>query len=186
LDRTGLLGNIYESVIYIDQGRIWLDAEGHTEEGRISYRKGLALALEAFKEAQRKTPEDLELLIVAEYTFIGQELHFCAPSDKKTINSLTQALEDFDGAFLVLNVIQKPAYYKAVEQSYSHHVQNRYNKMPKDVFHVACFGHITRINNILRSPGINLAEKTLLEQRLSNIKTAQSVYLQKQKNVLGG
>jgi hypothetical protein len=43
LDRTGLLGNIYESVIYIDQGRIWLDAEGQAEEGRISYRKGLVL-----------------------------------------------------------------------------------------------------------------------------------------------
>jgi hypothetical protein len=72
-----------------------------------------------------------------------------------------------------------------VEQSYSHHIQNRYNKMPKDVFHVSCFGHITRINNILRSPGINLAEKTLLEQRLANIKTAQAAYLEKQKAIFG-
>jgi hypothetical protein len=56
--------------------------------------------------------------------------------------------------------------------------------MPKDALHVACSGHITRINNSLRTPGINLAEKALLEQRLSNIKTAQTVYLQKQEHVL--
>jgi hypothetical protein len=185
LDRAGLLNNIYESVIYIDQGRKWLNTEGQAEEGRIGYRKGLALALEAFQEVQIKAPEDLELPIVAEYTFIGQELQFCTPSDKKTINSLTQAVEDFDGAFRALKIIQKPAHYKLVEQSYSLHIQNRYNKMPKDVFHVACFGHIVRINNILRSPGINLSEKVLLEQRLSNIKTVQSIYLQKQKIVLG-
>jgi hypothetical protein len=79
----------------------------------------------------------LELTIVAEYTFVGQELQFCDSSDKETINSLTQAIEDFDGAFLVLKIIQKPAQYKWVEQSYSRHIQNRYNKMPKDVFHVS-------------------------------------------------
>jgi hypothetical protein len=184
LERTGLLNSIYESVIYIDQGRKWLDTEGQAEEGRTSYRKGLSLALEAFQAVQIKTHEDLELTIVAEYTFIGQELQFCDPSDRKTINSLTQAIEDFDGAFLVLKIIQKPAQYKLVEQSYSHHIQDRYNKMPKDVFHVSCFGHITRINNILRSPGINRAEKTLLEQRLANIKTAQAVYHAKQKATL--
>jgi hypothetical protein len=109
LDRVGLLNSIHKSVIFIDQGRKWLDIEGRAEEGRISYRKGLALALEAFQEIQIKTHEDLELTIVAEYTFVGQELQFCDPSDKKTINSLTQAIEDFDGAFLVLKIIQKPA-----------------------------------------------------------------------------
>jgi hypothetical protein len=49
-----LLNSIYESVIYIDQGRKWLDIEGQAEEGRISYRKGLALALEAFQAVQIK------------------------------------------------------------------------------------------------------------------------------------
>jgi len=56
--------------------------------------------------------------------------------------------------------------------------------MPKDAFHRACGGHKTRLNNILRSPGINLTEKKLLEQRLTNIITAQSVYYEKQKKAL--
>jgi iron uptake system EfeUOB component EfeO/EfeM len=141
--------------------------------------------MESFKETQTDAVEDLELLVGAEYTFVSQELNYCTPSDKKTINSLTQAVKDFDEAFLALKIIQKAAHYKILEQGISHRRDYRYNGMPKDCFHVACAGHITRIANALKTPGINLAEKALLEQRLSNIKTAQAVYLQKQKTVLG-
>jgi hypothetical protein len=42
------------------------------------------------------------------------------------------------------------------------------------------------IDNILRSPGINLAEKMLLEQRFTNMITSQSVYLEKQKHIILG
>jgi hypothetical protein len=41
------------------------------------------------------------------------------------------------------------------------------------------------MENHLKTPGINLSEKTLLEQRISNMKTAQAVYFQKQKKALG-
>jgi hypothetical protein len=104
LDRAGLLVKIADSVSSIDQGRKWLDTEGKAEAGRVSYRTGLALAMEAFKEAETAAVDDLEILFVAEYTFINQELHYCASSDKKTISSLSQAVEDFDDGFLVLKI----------------------------------------------------------------------------------
>ena len=53
-------------------------------------------------------------------------------------------------------------------------------------FHHACISHKTRLKNILRSPGINLIEKALLRQRLSNLSTAQSGYIEKQKKALEG
>jgi hypothetical protein len=56
--------------------------------------------------------------------------------------------------------------------------------MPKDAFHVACAGHKARLDNILKSPGINLLEKELLKQRQANMITAQSVYLEMQKKLL--
>jgi hypothetical protein len=56
--------------------------------------------------------------------------------------------------------------------------------MPKDAFHVACSGHYQRITNSLKVSGINSAEKELLYQRRSNMTTAQSVYLEKQKKIL--
>ena len=54
---------------------------------------------------------------------------------------------------------------------------------PKDSFHIACIGHKTRIQNILRSPGIDPIEKSLLKQRFSNIVAAQNSYIEKQKKV---
>ena len=41
--------------------------------------------------------------------------------------------------------------------------------------------HRTRLQNILRSPGIDPIEKSLLKQRFANLATAQSGYIEKQK-----
>jgi hypothetical protein len=97
---------------------------------------------------------------------------------------LNQAIADFDRAFAVLEIFKKPAQYKIVEKCLGLRSAFWHHKMPKDAFHVACLGHIARLDNILSSPGINLLEKELLEQRLANIRTAQSIYFQKQKKLL--
>jgi predicted nucleic acid-binding protein len=184
LDKVGLSGKIYTSVTTIYQGRKWLDTEGLEGEGRISYKEGLALAIEAFRAVQECAADDLHTLFVAEYMFLAQELEFCAPREIKAITSLTKAIQEFDGAFLALEVLQNAEIYQFAEKTYSHRAEFRYKEMPKDAFHVACAGHKARIDNILRTPGINLTEKELLKQRYSNIVTAQSVYLEKQKKTL--
>jgi hypothetical protein len=185
MDQTGLLNEILKAAETIDQGRKWLDTDGLEREGRINYRKGLARAALAFAEANANVPHDLELLIVAEYTFLNQELHFCASQDTKTIQSLTQALRSFDESLSALRVVESGAAYSAVDQCLPYRKEYRYYGMPKDSFHIACIGHKTRIANILRSPGINLGEKDLLERRYANIITAQAVYVKKQKQALG-
>jgi hypothetical protein len=63
--------------------------------------------------------------------------------------------------------LQNAETYILLEKVFSHRPEFRYKGMPKDAFHVACAGHILRIKNILKSPGINLVEKGLLEQRRS-------------------
>jgi hypothetical protein len=173
-------------VSLINNGRKWLDTEGHEAEGRISYRKGLAIALEAFREVGCHIDEDIDTALVAEYTFLSQELESCAAKDKIARASLSTAIEDVDGAFLALKVTNDEAGYRCVDQALSHHAQFRYKNMPKDAFHVACQGHKTRILNILKSPGINLAEKELLECRCANVVTAQGAYLRKQQKITGG
>jgi hypothetical protein len=185
LDRTGLLAKIFDSASTIAQGRKWLDTDGLEHEGRINYRKGLALGLEAFREAQTHAHEDLYSLFIAEYTFLGQEFEFCVPQDTKTKTSLSKAISEFDEAFLALEVLGNAVGYKFAEKTYSTRTEFRYKGMPKDRFHVACAGHIVRIENILKSPVINFLEKELLQQRQENIKTAQAVYLEKQKKIIG-
>jgi hypothetical protein len=123
-------------------------------------------------------------MILAEYTFLSQELYFCEKTDKDSFNSLTQALQSFDDAFLVLEVVEDKTLYQAVEKSHPHSKKYRVGGFPKDAFHIACGGHKTRLQNILRTPGLDPIEKALLKQRFINLSAAQGGYIEKQKSAL--
>ena len=185
MDRDGLILKIYHSVERIYQGRLWLHMEGLEGNGRISYETGLEAAMKSFQMAQSQAQNDLQQVILAELTFIMQELQYCDLSDSHATSSLEQAASSFEDALRVLEVVEDSKLYEAVEKSYPTHRKYRYKKMPKDALHSACIAHCTRIGNILRAPGINMAEKALLGQRSENMKTAQSVYLEKQKAAMG-
>jgi len=182
LDLTGLLIRIANAAANIDSGRKGFATRGKEQEGRISYEGGIAEALAAFKEAQ--TTADPQTMILAEYTFLTQEFEFCEKSDKDSLNSLTQAIQYFDDAFLVLKTVEDSTLYKAVETAIPHNKKFRVNGYPKDSFHIACGSHIARIKNMLRTPGIDPIEKSLLKQRLANLPTAQNGYIEKQKKAL--
>jgi hypothetical protein len=182
LDPTGLVYSIITATSNIDFGRKGFATRGKAEEGRISYETGIAEALSAFKEAQATA--DPQIMILAEYTFLTQELQFCDKSDKDSFISLTQAIQSFDDAFLVLKTVEDSALYQAVETAIPHHKKYRVGGFPKDSFHVAYGSHKTRILNILRSPDIDPIEKALLKQRLVNLPTAQDGYIEKQKKAL--
>jgi hypothetical protein len=137
-----------------------------------------------FQEIRTQAAEDLAILILAEYTFPGQEHEFCVPRDTKAIISLKKAIQEFDEAFFALNILKNAEIYISAEKTYSTRAEFRYKGMPKDAFHAACAGHKARLDNILKVPGINAAEKELLKQRYSNMVTAQLVYLEKQKKIL--
>ena len=180
---TGLLTRIANAAASIDSGRKGFATWGKEHEGRISYERGISVALSAFKEAQATA--DPQTIILAEYTFLTQELQFCDKSDKDSLGSLTQAIQSFDDAFLVLQIVDDSAIYQGAEKSHPHHKKYRVSGgFPKDSFHVACSSHKTRIQNILRSPGIDPIEKDLLKQRLVNLPTAQNGYIEKQKKAL--
>jgi hypothetical protein len=182
LDQIGLAGSITNAVIYIDAGRKGFAIRGKAEEGRIFYESGIAEALTAFKEAQTTT--DPQTLILAEYTFITQELQFCEKSDKDSISSLTKAIQSFDDAFLALTVVEDSTAYQGVEKAIPHCKEYRVKGFPKDSFHIACGSHKTRIKNMLRTPGVDSIEKVLLKQRLANLTAAQNGYIEKQKKAL--
>jgi hypothetical protein len=181
LAKTGLLRSIADAALAIDYGRKGFATRGKAEEGRISYEKGIADAMSAFKEAQATA--DPQTMILAEYTFLTQELQFCDKSDKESFNSLNKAIQRFDDAFLALRAVENP-HYKIVDETTPHDKDYRVSGYPKDSFHIACGSHTTRIKNMLRTPGIDPIEKVLLKQRLANLPTAQNGYIEKQKRAL--
>jgi hypothetical protein len=182
LDPTGLVSSIYEATIAIDFGRKGFATRGKAEEGRISYEDGIAKAMSAFQEAQATA--DPQTIILAEYTFLSQELEFCEKTDKDSLSSLTQAIQSFDDAFLALKVVENKTPYQGVEDSIPHSKKYRVSGFPKDSFHIACIGHRTRIQNILRTPGLDPIEKALLKQRFVNLSAGQGGYVEKQKKAL--
>jgi hypothetical protein len=179
LVKIGLVNSIYDAAAGIDYGRKGFATRRKAEEGRISYEKGIALALSAFQEAQISA--DSQTLILAEYTFISQELQFCDKSDKDSITSLTKAIRSFDDAFLALTVVEDSAAYQNTEKTIPHDKKYRVKSFPKDSFHIACGSHKTRIQNMLKTPGIDPIEKALLKQRFVNLSAAQNGYIEKLK-----
>jgi hypothetical protein len=173
-------------MIFIDSGRKGFATRGKTEKGRISYEDGIAEAMTAFQEASNQriaASVDPQTIILAEYTFISQELQLCDKADKDSINSLTKAIQNFDDAFLALKAVESNM-YQAVENAIPHDKKYRVNGLPKDAFHIACLSHKTRIKNVLRFSGIDPIEKTLLKLRFANLSAGQEGYIEKQKKAL--
>ena len=183
LDLTGLLSSVYEAAAAIDSGRKGFATRGKEQEGRINYEDGIAQAMSAFKEAQATI--DPEAIILAEYTFITQELEFCEKTDKAAISSLSRAIRFFDDAFLVLKIVKDKTKYQIVENSYPHDNEYRVKGYPMDSFHIACKGHKGRLQNILKTPGQDPIEKALLNQRLDTLKAGQEGYTELQRKALG-
>jgi hypothetical protein len=181
LAQIGLINRINEAALSIDSGRKGFAIIGKEREGRISYEDGISEAMAAFQEAQ--TLADPETLILAEYTFITQEFQFSEKDDKDARNSLTKAIDSFKDAILALKAVDRDC-YKITDDTYPHNKDYRINGYPLDAFHVACKSHKTRIQNILKAPGIEKIEKALLKQRLANLSTAQQGYIEKQKTAL--
>ena len=181
MDLTGLASRITTAAYNIDSGRKGFAIRGKADEARILYEDGISVAMKIFKEAQASL--DPLAIILAEYTFLTQELEFCNEADKYGRNSLTKAIARFDDAFLALKAVTVPEYI-IVENVFPHDKDYRYKGFPLDALHIACKSHRTRLQNILRAPGIDPIEKTLLEQRLANMPTAQDGYAVLQKKAM--
>jgi hypothetical protein len=123
---------------------------------------------------------------VSEEAFVEQEFQFCNEQDTQARSSLAQALQSFNDAFLSLEAVEDAAGYKVADKTWPHNSKSRIQGFPKDAFHQACTAHRTRLNNVLRAPGINMIEKAVLQQRAVNMTAAQSAYIAKQKAALAG
>ncbi len=177
MDPTGLVSNIFNATKKIDAGRKGFATRGKEAEGRLLYEEGIALAMTVFKEAQ--ATGDPFIMLLVESAYIMQERELCDKSDKDTINSLTKANDSLEDAFLALQAVEGSC-YRAVDLATPHDKKFRFKDYPKDAFHIACSSHKTRLQNIIRAPGIDPIEKELLKQRIVNLPVAQDGYLEKQ------
>ncbi|GHT69900.1 hypothetical protein FACS189452_10670 [Bacteroidia bacterium] len=168
----------------IDLGRKKLAIEGGEIEGRRLFSKGLLSALSIFKEIYDNAIDDIAIAILAEHAYLTEERRHCGTAESGVLASMTQAIASFNDALRVLKIVQNATLYQGVEKSYPRNAKYRYHDMPKDAFHIACNANRTRINNTLRTPGINNVEREVYEQRSKNMTAIQAAYLSKQQTAL--
>ncbi|GHU07588.1 hypothetical protein FACS1894151_02130 [Spirochaetia bacterium] len=183
MEKTGLTIGIVKAVSDIADGRIGLRTAGKAEEGRENLAKGLELGKKIFSEV--KGCGDPELMLLAEYLFVNQELEGARTEEKIGRASYQAVVHDFDDAFLSLKSAKDAAMYQGAENTHPHRVPFRYKGMPNDSFHIAYTGHYTRLQNKLKPIGIDPDEQVLTELRMAACKSAQEVYLQMQRETLG-
>jgi hypothetical protein len=184
MDLNSFLDKLVSHAIDIDIGRKGFATDGEEHAGRIHYEDGISGSLTSFREAQ--TVADSQIIILAEMVFLEQELQFCDAADSVTRSSLTQAIESFEDALRCLKTVENKTLYTGAETTHPTSPKYRVQGFPKDAFHLACAAHRTRIGNIMRAPGINMAEKAVLRQRTVNMRTAQDSYIGKQAKALAG
>ena len=178
MDKSGLLNRILSGAASIDIGRKDLATDGLEHAGRLFYEDGLSTALACFKDAETAT--DPKMLVSVELTFLQQEFQFCSEQDTDTRSSLTQAIQSFEDALRCLTTVEDSVLYRAAETTYPASSKYRHRCFPKDAFHLACIAHRTRLRNSIRTPGVSMMEKAVLQQRVSNMIAAQGCYFEKQ------
>jgi hypothetical protein len=184
MEKTGLTDGIIKTVNKIAYGRIGLRTKGEAEEGRENFAGGLELGKQIF--SQLKICGDSELMLLAEYAFMNQELEGARDEEKIGRSSYQSAVHDFDDAFLSLKSVKDAVMYQGAENTHPHRAPFRYKGMPNDSFHIAYAGHYTRLQNKLKPIGIDPDEQILTELRMAVCKSAQKVYLEMQQDVLAG
>jgi hypothetical protein len=180
--QAGLLNSILLGAASIDKGRKYLSTNGFEHVGRLSYEYGISITLDSFKNAQISA--DPKTMILVEMTFLQQEFHFCDETDMNTRNSLTQAIQSFEDALRSLKIVENTTLYQGAEATYPTALKYRYHGFPRDAIHLACTSHRTRLLNSLRTPGINMIEKAVLSQRVTNMTAIQVNYAEKQRKAL--
>ncbi|GHU75456.1 hypothetical protein FACS189461_1780 [Spirochaetia bacterium] len=182
MDPIGLINSINDAVNLIAHGRIARRTRGKTEQGLEDFEKGIALATDVFTEAVASV--DSYLMLLAEYTFVIQELESGYPEEKEALASYRAARADFDDAFRAWEVVKVPSIYQGVEKAFPRRGDYRHDGCPKDAFHVAYIGHRTRLQNTLKQMGIDPLERSFREKRIQTCPIAQTAYTVLQKNAL--
>jgi hypothetical protein len=179
-----LIKKLNDAANLIFFGRIARRSRGQTEQGLEDFEQGLVLAIQVFDEALASA--DPFLMLLAEYTFVIQELESGYPEEKEALASYRAARSAFDDAFRALEVVKDQMLYKGVEKAFPRQGDYRHNGYPKDAFHIAYIGHRTRLQNTLKQIGIDPLERSFREKRIQACPIAQTAYTVLQKKALEG
>lgn len=159
----------------------WLSRQkAFSTKAVLDYLYGLTKTTEeliAIRKSDMRTIIDMEILVLEhEKELYGEE-------DPTVISSLQSAIDslihDVKAAITTAEVPED--YQKA---ALTHSSKRQYHGVPVDGCHEAINGHITRLENRIRTVGVPIQEKNNLLARKENMKQAKQLYVAMQKEAL--
>lgn len=150
-------------------------------EANTTYTTGLKTTLQIFKEVSNE--RDIDLFLASEELFLQRELELYGKGDPSVRPSLNAALTNLSVMKASLETAKDPEHYKIVDATY--HIKKKERGVPKDGFHEAVNGHVTRLGNRMSALGISIPEKNILRQRQENMRQAKKLYMDLQRKALG-
>jgi hypothetical protein len=182
--KTGSINErIFDSVAVITTGRDAWDTEGLEAMGRVTFRKGIAEATLAFKEACDS--DSVKTIAQSELTFVSQELLFCDKGNKYVMDSLNASITDFKDVLNALKSLEKEDIYKHTDNFYSTRREgDRIGGLPNDVVHKAFKSQKARLQNSLKTSTVGSVERELVLQRIENLDHGRNLYKAMQKDAL--
>jgi transcriptional regulator GlxA family with amidase domain len=119
-----------------------------------------------------------------EYAILTEERRHSSENESGVVASMTAGLNAFDDALLALEAVQDIAGYKVADKTWPHSSKYRVHDMPNDALHITCKADLTRIENTLRTPGINPTERELYDQRKETLTAIRDAYQKRQEAAL--
>ena len=127
--------------------------------------------------------QDIDALLAIERIFLEEEREHLAESPKKTA-SLNKAVREIDAAITMLTHVRSPEDYRLADIYFSL-PHNRLHDLPKDQAHQFFASHATRLGNVEKHR-LEDGERKLIVARIDNIKMAQQLYTEFQRQALAG
>ena len=127
--------------------------------------------------------QDIDALLAIERIFLEEEREHLAESPKKTA-SLNKAVREIDAAITMLTHVRSPDDYRLADIYFSL-PHNRLHDLPKDQAHQFFASHATRLGNAEKHR-LEDGERKLIVARIDNIKMAQQLYTEFQRQALAG
>ena len=124
---------------------------------------------------------DLDLLLSIEWSHLETELMYLAHT-KESLESFTKAVWQIRAAFVMLEYVKDPDIYQWVSHVLTLSETFIYG-LPKDAAHEFFTSHTPRLRNMLKLPP-EKEKADLINARIDNIKLAQSIYTELQREAL--
>ena len=142
-------------------------------------------AQQKLSQAMQKVGDsgDLNIILRAEKLILDNERTYYADT-RHMAGSLDNALGDIEATLKLVDTVQDPEAYKAIDDGHTR-PRNRIGNLPKDEARQFFKSHRARLENLEKARLMGL-EKAVIAARKKNLEVASNGYIELQKNALAG